>query len=200
MSVICVTGPMAAGKNAVSAILERRGFACVDADVLAHKAVEMCKDQIVCAFEKEAAAASCRLLNDDGTLNRRSLGALIFPRPDLLARQEAIVHPAIEKLAADFMKANPGKNIVLNATVLYKVTDLMKLCDLILFVDAPKLLRFVRARRRDGMKAKEIFARFKAQKKLFECYAHTGIRIEVVKNFGSIKNLENKIESIVNRF
>ena len=39
--VLCVTGPMAAGKNAATSILESMGFASIDADLIGHDAVEI---------------------------------------------------------------------------------------------------------------------------------------------------------------
>ena len=52
--VLCVTGPMAAGKNATSSILEKMGFVSIDADLIGHDAVEICKEKILEEFSSLA--------------------------------------------------------------------------------------------------------------------------------------------------
>ena len=42
--ILAVTGSMAAGKNYVSSLLEKRGFLAFDADKLVHKAIEEAKN------------------------------------------------------------------------------------------------------------------------------------------------------------
>ena len=46
--IIGLTGPMASGKNLASKILEKTGCVSVDADVLAHQAIEKAKDKNLC--------------------------------------------------------------------------------------------------------------------------------------------------------
>ena len=45
--ILCVTGPMAAGKNAVCRILEERGFIVLDADRQVHGAIEKAAPEII---------------------------------------------------------------------------------------------------------------------------------------------------------
>ena len=167
--ILCVTGPMAAGKNAASSILEKKGFACVDADLLVHQAVENAKEEILASFASLADEKGLPLLTENGHINRRNLGALIFQSPELIKKQEDIVYPILNGLFEDFMEENKGKNLVINATVLYKV-PLIKKVDSVLFIDAPLLQRLFRAKKRDGMSLKLILQRFKAQRNLFAKY------------------------------
>ena len=44
--ILCVTGPMAAGKNAACSILEEKGFLSIDADLAGHTAAENAKKKI----------------------------------------------------------------------------------------------------------------------------------------------------------
>ena len=50
--ILCVTGPMAAGKNAVCRILEERGFIALDADRQVHGAIEKAAPEIIKTFSK----------------------------------------------------------------------------------------------------------------------------------------------------
>ncbi len=197
--IIGITGPMAAGKNRVSDILEKKGFACVDADMLAHQAVTNKTNQILATFSNEAAVKHIELKNKNGSLNRRALGKLIFPEPKLLAQQEAIVHPEINKLLEEFIQEHSKQDIILNATVLYKV-DIIKKCTAIIYVYAPIFIRFFRAKKRDSMKICQIFSRFKAQKELFAKYKNLTADIYKVWNIGKSNYLEKRITLIIEKY
>lgn len=194
--ILCVTGPMAAGKNAASSILEKKGFACVDADLLVHQAVENAKEEILASFGSLADEKGLPLLRENGHINRRNLGALIFQSPELIKKQEDIVYPILNGLFEDFMEENKGRNLVINATVLYKV-PLIKKVDSVLFIDAPMLQRLFRAKRRDGMSLKLILQRFKAQRNLFAKYKKSVADTVRVGNTGSMKKLEWKIDKFL---
>ncbi len=173
---------MAAGKNFISSQYEKKGWICLDADEQVHHAIKTATPQILKAFEKEAAAENIPLKNPDGTLNRRNLGKLIFPRPELLKKQESIVYPIIIEETKKIIKENEGRNIVLNATVLYKTPKLLEMCDKIIFVKARFFVRLKRAIKRDKMPLRQILSRFWTQRNLFSKYEDAGIPIEIVDN------------------
>lgn len=198
MKLFAVTGPMASGKNTVCSILEEEGFACVDADILAHKAVEIGKEQILQQFSKIAEEKNISLLNSDSTINRRNLGQIVFLSEENLKTQEKIVHPIVTQMMEDFINENfsQNKNVVLNATVLYK-TPLIKKVDVIIYVTAPFLKRLFRVIQRDNMKTSQILSRFRSQKKLFAKYKFLNADIYRVNNNVSIDKLRDKILKII---
>ncbi len=187
---------MAAGKNAACNILEKKGFISIDADLVGHEAAENAKEKIVKEFGSLAEEKGISLLNDDGSLNRRALGSLIFSSADLVAKQEAIVYPEISHIIEDFIKANEKKDLVINATLLYKL-PLIKKMQTVLYIDAPLLQRFLRAKKRDKMKNKQILDRFRRQKNLFANYKKCNADIVRVWNTGTRQNLEKKIEKFL---
>ncbi len=195
--ILCVTGPMAAGKNVAASILEKKGFVAVDADVLGHRAVKECTEQILCEFSDEAQKRGVSLLSSDGTLNRRVLGSIVFESRELLARQEQIVYPVIRRLLAEFIRENAGKDIAVNATVLYKLPDMQNIIERILYIDAPLPLRFIRAMKRDKTGIIQIYRRFSSQKNLFAKYKNTNTDIKRVWNTGTRQSLERKIEKFL---
>lgn len=177
---------MAAGKNFICAQFEKDGFASLDLDRTAHEAIFLCTPQILEAFGGEAERRGILLLNEDGSLNRRALGQIVFSSPELLAKQESIVYPKIIELTEQFIAKNSGKSVILNATVLFKTPELLSKCGKILFVKANFLKRLVRAKKRDKMPLSQILARFKSQKNLFAEYKNFadehGIPVEIIKN------------------
>lgn len=191
--IICVAGKMAAGKNTACKLLEKRGWVSIDADLLGHKAAAENEEKIIAAFAPYAKAKGIDITGTDGHLNRRALGTLLFSDKKLLAEHESIVYPAIEKAMRTIIEQNPNKNIVINAAVLYKIPGLMRLCSLIIFIDAPLILRLLRAGSRDKMKFALIMRRFIAQKNMLSSYKLTGVPILRINNSSSVKKLEEKI-------
>ena len=191
--IICVAGKMAAGKNTACRLLEKRGWLCIDADLLGHKAAAENEEKIIAAFAPYAKAKGIDITGTDGHLNRRALGTLLFSDKKLLAEHESIVYPAIEKAVRAVIEQNKSKNIVINAAVLYKIPGLMRLCSLIIFIDAPLILRLLRAGSRDKMKFALIMRRFIAQKNMLSSYKLTGVPILRINNLSSVKKLEEKI-------
>jgi len=148
--ILGLAGGYCAGKNTVAAMLEERGWICVDVDRLGHEAMELSKDAIVARF---GAAA----LKPDGSLDRRALARIVFADPAALADQEAIVHPVAIRLmearlaAAEAAARAAGREslVCINAALLHR-TDRVSACDAIIVRRAPLLVRLARGARRDG--------------------------------------------------
>ena len=198
--ILCVTGPMAAGKNAVCRILEERGFIALDADRQVHGAIEKAAPEIIKTFSNEAKAQNITLTDKNGRINRRELGRLLFTSKELLSKQESIVYPVIIEETKRFIQKQQelksDADIILNATVLYKTPELLNLCKYIIYVDAPKITRIVRALKRDRMPLRQILSRFASQKNLFSEYKKTGVPIIKITNAGSEKKLKSAIKSL----
>lgn len=91
--IVCVAGPIAAGKNYVCSILAERGFFCLDADEEIHKIIGDKQAEILSRFSQSAASRGINLRAADGSLDRRALGKLLFKDSALLAEQEKILYP-----------------------------------------------------------------------------------------------------------
>ncbi|MCR4823347.1 MAG: dephospho-CoA kinase [Treponema sp.] len=184
--IICLTGKMAAGKNYICSRLEKEGAVSIDLDQSVHQAIALSQNEIVRAFKNEAEQRGLKLLKEDGSLDRRALGEIVFSDKNLLARQESLVYPKLIELVNNFIEENKSRTLILNATVLYKTEELMKKCSEILFVTAPLFKRLVRAKKRDGLPLLQIIKRFKNQKNLFKEYKKMAekysIPIRLIKN------------------
>lgn len=194
--ILAVTGSMAAGKNYVSSLLEKKGFLAIDADKCVHQAIEEAKNQILEAFLPIAKEKNIQIQNPEGTINRKNLGSILFSDEKLLQKQESIVHPKVNEIFNRFIDENPEKNIVLNATVLYK-TPVINRCDAIIFVKAPIITRFFRTKRRDNLPSREIFKRFASQFKIFAKYKFLKSDIYIIWNIGKSNKLEKKLDKIL---
>ena len=180
LKVIAVTGKMASGKNYISSLLEKDGWKCIDADLLVHKAIDDSSEIIYQTFKDEAEKKNLHILTKDNKINRRELGKLLFADPELLKKQEAIVYPLITEMIKDFI--NQNEKSLINATVLYKTPELLKICQTILYVKASFVKRFIRCKKRDKLSSKQILKRFYAQRNLLNEYKKCGVPIIKIKN------------------
>lgn len=97
MQRIGLTGGIAAGKSVVATHLAELGAVVIDSDRLARAAVRpgtIGLDQVVDSFGAD-------VLAPDGSLDRATLGRVVFADPAAMARLNAIVHPIVRRLAAE---------------------------------------------------------------------------------------------------
>jgi dephospho-CoA kinase len=190
--LIGLTGMYCAGKNHAAGILEKRGLAVVDVDKLGHIAIENKKEAIISRFGKDIQTA-------EGTVNRRLLGAKVFGREDEMAALQDIVHPEANRLTLEWIAAQNGKPCVINAAVLHKSVVFEQL-ECIILVQAPYLVRLLRAKRRDKLSLADIVKRFSTQRKFFAQYFAGNADIYKVKNSRfSRRKLECQIDEILSR-
>jgi dephospho-CoA kinase len=91
-----LTGGIATGKSTVSAMFAHLGARVIDADLLAREVVapgQPAHAAIVKEFGPE-------VLQSDGYLDRKRLGAIVFADAERRKRLEAITHPAIRQRQA----------------------------------------------------------------------------------------------------
>jgi dephospho-CoA kinase len=89
-----LTGGIATGKSLTLDHWRQAGAAGIDADDLAHQALvpdTPTYHQVVQTFGK-------KILNKDGTVNRRKLGDLVFADERKRALLNAIIHPAVGRM------------------------------------------------------------------------------------------------------
>lgn len=178
--IVAVTGPMAAGKNYICEKLKEEGWAAIDADLLVHEAIELAKDRILETFEPYAKEENLQIQREDGSINRKALGQLLFSNPEFLKKQESIVYPIITEKIEAFIGSH--EKTIINATVLYKTPELLARCEKIIFVAAPFFTRLRRARHRDHLPVTQILRRFHAQRNLLREYQKSGIPVVIINN------------------
>lgn len=179
-TLICVTGKMAAGKNYICSQLEKDGWSAIDADILVHQAIEIARDRILNQFEPYAKEKKIKINKDDGSIDRRALGELLFSMPSLLKVQESIVYPIITRMIDDFIENHP--KTIINATVLYKTPEILNRCDVIIFVTAPFFTRLKRSRKRDHLPYIQILKRFYSQRNLLQEYKKSNKKLIIINN------------------
>ena len=113
-----LTGGIATGKTTVAAMLRELGCRLLEADKIAHQAIEpggAAYDEVVREFGRG-------ILTPEGLVDRKKLGAIVFAAPARLTRLNAIVHPPVlaeqtRQLTA-MEKADPHAIAVVEAALL----------------------------------------------------------------------------------
>jgi dephospho-CoA kinase len=147
--LVGLTGGLATGKSTVSEILRGLGCVVLDADVLARDVVEPGQPALA-AIAQEFGRD---VLQSDGTLDRKRLGAIVFADPGRRKRLEAITHPAIRdrfqaRLAE--LEAEGFEGIVVWDAPVMIETGGHKAMDRLVVVVADAATQRARARTRDG--------------------------------------------------
>ena len=193
--LIGLSGPSCSGKNTASAILQDYGFYCIDADVVSRKVFAEHEKEILNLFQAEAEKRGINLKNKKG-IDKKAFALLVFSDEELLKKHEAFILPIIEEKIWEEIKMafteKPERPILLNAPTLHK-TSFIKKCLFILYIDAPFILRLIRAKKRDRLPLKNIWLRFSKQKKFFSQYFFLNADTIVVKNFWSSASLKRKL-------
>ena len=122
--VLGVCGGIGSGKSYVCRTLvnELGCLAHLEADVIAHKVYEPNSE----AVQEIVQGFGSRVLTDDGHVNRKRLGDIVFSSPDQMAKLESIVWPhvktEIQKLVQSYREqhvpANKTPVVVVEAAVL----------------------------------------------------------------------------------
>ena len=162
MTVVALTGGVAAGKSTVSNVLARHGVIVIDADILAREAVAPGTP----GFEAVIARFGDGVLDSEGSLNRAALGGIVFHDDTARAALNAIVHPRVRELYAAAVAAaestHPSTAIVYAVPLLAEARQADEFAAVVV-VDAPAAQRTSRLVEFRGMSADDAAARVLSQ-------------------------------------
>jgi dephospho-CoA kinase len=187
--IIGITGPMGSGKSLVASELARLGAYVIDLDVIARELVEPgmpALDEIRDEFGPE-------YILEQGALDRKALGSLIFSDPEALRRLNRIMFPKLVEAAKDRLDKASGKYdlVVIDAAVLCQA-GLDRLVDKVIGVTAEKGVRIERIAKRNKLSYEEASARVLGQGELDEILKHSADLI--IDNSGSREALLEQLK------
>jgi dephospho-CoA kinase len=162
VDVIALTGGIAAGKSVVSARLAELGATVIDADLLAREAVAPGSPGLDAVRRRFGEA----VLAADGSLDRPSLGALVFSDPAALSDLNAIVHPEVHRLyrerIAAIASADPSAIVIYDVPLLVEARSVEEFAAVVV-VHAPADVRVERLVALRGMDRASAHDRVAAQ-------------------------------------
>ncbi|MBQ6554626.1 MAG: dephospho-CoA kinase [Firmicutes bacterium] len=157
--IIGLTGNSGSGKGAAGEILAELGCLVIDCDKVAHEnmaKVGIAYDDIVNAFGKE-------ILSENGGIDRKILGGIVFSDKKKLEKLNQIAHKYVKKRVEEIISENKNYDfIVVDAPVL-KEAGMTDTVDCIWLVTADENTRLKRVTKRDNITEEAARARFKNQ-------------------------------------
>jgi dephospho-CoA kinase len=160
-SPVGLTGSIATGKSTVSKMLAGLGAVIIDADKIAFDAVLKGKPACLKIIEY---FGEC-ILQENGEIDRKALGDIIFNDPDKKQVLNSIVHPEVfSEMARQVSDAekNPGAVIILDVPLLIESGMHRGMSDVIL-VYAPEDIQLERLMVRDNIDRAAAMAKIRSQ-------------------------------------
>ncbi|RFS20597.1 dephospho-CoA kinase [Chitinophaga silvatica] len=158
MLKIGITGGIGSGKSTVSKIFELLGIPVYYADDKAKDI--MIRDQELVAQIK--AHFGNDVYDQNGVLNRKQLGNIVFNDKEKLKILNSLVHPATIKDADQWALEQSAPYVLKEAALLFESESFHHL-DKIIGVYAPQPLRIQRVMKRDNVSREDVLARINKQ-------------------------------------
>ena len=195
MVVIGVTGGVGTGKSTVAKMFKRFGAAVLDADVMAHEAMEpkrLAWRRIVNAFGEG-------ILNEDQTVNRQRLASLVFRDAQRRRQLERILHPqvlrSLKQQVHRLRRSRRIRAVILDVPLLIEV-GAQRLVDAVVVVTAPAQVQRERLKKKYGWSQTEVDARIGAQ---WDVSAKVALADHVIDNSDGVDATRTQVERIWNQ-
>ena len=183
-----ITGKSGSGKSEVARIFGEDGFTVIDFDGLSRNVSDNqgpCLDEIVASFGEG-------VLKEDGTLNRRHLGEIVFADEDKLALLNNITHKYILAEMRNVISDTKG-DIILDAPLLFEA-GLDTICDVCIYVTADGEAMARRIMKRDGIDQDVAASRLARQAKQSEYISKCDY---VIENLSTLDELRKRAEAVL---
>lgn len=141
---VALTGGIGSGKSTVADAFSHLGVNVIDADVIARQVVEPGTPALLAI----AARFGQQMINNDGTLNRRSLRERIFAHAEDKTWLNALLHPLIQQETRRQMQAASSPYVLWVVPLLVE-NNLVANADHVLVVDVAKETQIARTILRD---------------------------------------------------
>lgn len=171
-----LTGGIATGKSTVTRFFRQHDIPVVDADVIAREVVEPGTDglaEIIKTFGTE-------ILLEDGSLNRKKLGEIIFKDEDKREMLNQILHQEIHQkmmMAKEKWESERVPLIVFDIPLLYEA-EYQSTFDAIMVVYVPEKTQIARLMERDELTVQQARDRIASQLPIEEKKARADIVID----------------------
>lgn len=189
MKIVGLTGGISSGKSTVSSYLKQLKIPVIDADEVARKVVEP-NSQGAIEIRKTFGSD---VFEEDGSLNRQRLGALIFSNAENRQKLDDLLQPLIKITILNEIEEyrQKGENmIVLDLPLLFE-KQYEELCEEIIVVYIPKELQLERLMRRNQYTKQEALSRIDSQLSIEEKRKRATVLLD---NQGTIQQLYHQVE------
>ena len=189
--VLGLTGGIGCGKSEAAKFLASLGAKHIDADAISRS---------LTAENGEALPEIRRIFGDevffeDGQLNRRALGDVIFHDPAAKRALEGVIHPLVQRRTVDEIQSAEEKVAVLDVPLLFE-TGMDVLCDECWTMSASEEEQVRRVMERDGLSEEQARARISCQMPMEERNARAN---RVISSERPIEKTRSELSSLFNQ-
>jgi len=187
-----LTGNIGSGKSTVAAMLRELGIPVLDVDRISKEVTApggRAYDAVVQAFGRG-------IVRDDGSIDRKRLGEIVFADPRLRSQLEVITHPAIlqgVKEAIDGIKREGHRAAVVEATLIHE-SGRKGLFEAVISVSCDRETAISRLAARDGMSRAQAEARLRAQ---MPADLKAGASDHLIDNSGDIESTRRQVVALI---
>lgn len=156
--IIGITGGIGSGKSTLSERLREIGYSVYDSDLEARRLQNEhpeIQDQLIELFGED-------IYNDQG-LNRPVLAQLVFGKPELLAKLNAIVHPVVHTDFMNWIQSHSAENLLFMESAILFESGFNKIVDKVIVMTASENIRIARVMKRDKVTEEQVKARMSHQ-------------------------------------
>ena len=154
--IIGITGGTGCGKTTALQVFGELGGVILDCDAIYHRLLETDKALLTAIEERFAGTVQ------NGVLDRKKLGKIVFADQNALADLNAITHSAVRQEVLRRIEVET-RHIAIDAIGLFE-GGLAQLCDTTLAITAPEECRVERLMLREGISAEYARSRIGAQR------------------------------------
>ena len=187
MLVLGLTGNIGCGKSSVSNIFMQNGIDVIDADIEARKIFD---DKEL--LNKVFLTFGDSIKNEDGSLNRKALGNIVFNDDEKLIELNNLTHPQIKQniLSQVLKYKEQGKKIVVIDAALLIEDDYLPYIDKLVLVTCREDIQIERIKNRDNCTEEEAISRINSQMSQSEKSKFADYTID---NSNSFEELEKRV-------
>lgn len=192
--VLALTGGIATGKSTADAFFKQKNIPVVDCDQIAHELMQPQK----ASWQAIKDNFGTEYVNADQTINRAKLGQLVFNNKTALNKLNQLTHPLIfDKTIQKIQDYQDHDLVVVDAPVYFEAgMDKKGIADGVLVISLPEKLQLERLKKRNNFTQAQAQARIASQMPLKEKAQKADF---VIDNTGTIKELEDKLEQVLNK-
>ena len=191
MKIIGLTGGIATGKSTVSQLFTKRGYEVIDADAIVHELQKVGSPLLT----EIAKVFGQTVLRQDGSLNRKELGQMIFENDTARAKLDGMIHPKVRAAFERRIKASKADVLFLDVPLLFEAGfDDMTHLNLVIKASTKRQLN--RLMIRDGLTKQEALTRIHSQMPMHDKVAQADF---VIDNEGDLCELEENVEMFLKK-
>mgnify|MGYP002544393608 FL=1 len=191
MLVLGLTGNIGCGKSSVSTIFMENNIKVVDADIVARQIFDdkNLLNEVFSTFGES-------IRNQDGSLNRRALGNIVFNDDEKLILLNNLTHPKIKQKILSKVEEykNQGEKIVVIDAALLIEDDYIPYIQKLILITCRKEIQINRIIARDNCTKEEAISRINSQMSQEEKVKFADY---IIDNSNSFEELQKKVLELI---